>query len=235
MNSLRDPFNLRSGPAINILRAQLQTQSSQIAAKATEHLAAAQETVKEVADQVTEMAFNAPKHIPSFTDPDRRREDYTWAAAGMTAATGKVGQFAQNLYGERQLPLYKDKPYYSTTSGRRKGMMRKKRTIILGLVLFGLVYLFFFSGKKEEVKKRFAWSKVKKNGDWDAKREEVKKVFQQSWQAYEQHAWGMWHHTSFRIHTDSDQARTNLSRSARLAGIWRRTDWGGSSLMLWIP
>lgn len=109
----------------------------------------------------------------------------------MNAATSA----ASKLYGQKELPLYKDKPYYSKASGRRRGMMRKKRVIVLFIVVFVLVWLFGFSKKREEsilekLKIPVNWKGQRGKVDWNARREEVKQVFLESWEAYENAAWG---------------------------------------------
>ncbi|TGZ84482.1 family 47 glycosyl hydrolase [Ascodesmis nigricans] len=116
------------------------------------------------------MSFNMPKNVPSFTSSQRDLEDKVWAAA-----------FGQ----KKDLPMYKDKPYYTRSQGinSRRRMMRRKRVFFgLGVLLALAWWVGLFSGGMGG----------KRSGevDWEERRQEVKKVMQESWKAYETDAWG---------------------------------------------
>lgn len=152
------------------------------------------------------MSFALPNNVPSFTSSQREHEDGYWRSArrigGQPGHTGngfadKIGGFLD----QRELPMYKDKPY-SYTASRKKGHFYRRKRFIAGGILFltGLLYwLGLFSSPKsipEDLKKggRNAWSWLKKPEsavvDWNARRERVKEAFKLSWDGYERHAWG---------------------------------------------
>ncbi|CAZ83467.1 unnamed protein product [Tuber melanosporum] len=120
------------------------------------------------------MSFSIPKNVPSFTSPNREFED------------GAVG----GLFGaNRDLPLYKDKPYYQRSGRDRRKMYRRKRFLGGLIAIFGLFYWFgYFPGTGTSIlpiKK-----KTKEIVNWEDRREKVKEAFTLSWNAYEKHAWG---------------------------------------------
>lgn len=103
-------------------------------------------------------------------------------------AEGAVG----GLFGrDRDLPLYKDKPYYhhhGAIRQRRKMWLRKRILVLVSGLLFGLWWfgIFSSSGVTIRIPSRAANGPV----DWDVRREKVKDAFVSSWDAYEKHAWG---------------------------------------------
>ncbi|PUU82349.1 glycoside hydrolase [Tuber borchii] len=120
------------------------------------------------------MSFSIPKNVPSFTSPDRDFED------------GAVG----GLFGaNRDLPLYKDKPYYQRSGRNQRKMYRRKRFLLGFIAVFGLFYWFgYFSGTGTSILPNK--KKVKEIVDWEDRKEKVKEAFMLSWNAYEKHAWG---------------------------------------------
>src|SRR5690606_2501797 len=143
------------------------------------------------------MSFQPPKIIPSFTDSRRKRDDAVWSAAGMQSApfspsnTASLGnRFASAIYPNRDLPLYKDKPYYSAGTTGRTGRrrIRRKRNLI-GLLVVGIVvwWYCFAGGEEQVVVKSYAesWKERLRGGrsgrkeviDWNQRAEEVKQVF----------------------------------------------------------
>lgn len=193
MNNLRDPFSIRAKPALpfQLLRQQTITQTiatiTSEAQRAATHIqpavesaviavsdtvSAVSESVSAAADSAADaaMSFNMPKNVPSFTSSQRDLEDKVWAAA-----------FGQ----KKDLPMYKDKPYYTRSQGinSRRRMMRRKRVFFgLGVLLALAWWVGLFSGGMGG----------KRSGevDWEERRQEVKKVMQESWKAYETDAWG---------------------------------------------
>lgn len=195
MNSLHDPFSIRNKPtftpALQILRQQpllhIARGAAQSISSEVQHtvrnvvtpavdsaVESAKETAKETAQQ---MSFSIPKNVPSFTSAHRDLENQAWSAR----------------FGQRDLPLYKDKPYYSNSAAsQRKTMMRRKRVVILLAALAFCAYWFgLFS--KDGVQLPAA-STIMTTGrspvDWDERREKVREVFVESWAAYERDAWG---------------------------------------------
>lgn len=101
--------------------------------------------------------------------------------------------------GRKDLPLYKDKPYYSSRSSRRRPWWKKRRIFAsAGLLVMFVLYLFgFWGGKKEVAPKKdtnnWGWlGRDKPSGkvNWLDRRERVVEAFTLSWDAYERYAWG---------------------------------------------
>ncbi|KAG0133549.1 glycoside hydrolase [Tuber indicum] len=194
MNSLRDPFSLRNKTPLQILRSPLlQTIQTEVQKAAGPAIDSAVETLES-------MSFSIPKNVPSFTSPNREFEDVGWAAAksAVSPRTPKrpvtIGNIAEGAVGglfgaNRDLPLYKDKPYYQRSGRDRRKMYRRKRFLGGLIAVFGLFYWFgYFSGTGTSIlpiKK-----KTKEIVNWEDRREKVKEAFTLSWNAYEKHAWG---------------------------------------------
>jgi len=211
----RDPFNLRRSPAFTILRGT----AAQTAANITRRvLETGANTIINSSRQLAEdMSFSIPDNIPSFNNPQRELENRAWGSSGVTArsASGygggsgmhdKLGRYFERnksyFEGNKDLPLYKDKPYYSSaTSRRRRPLWRRRRVIALvGLFVMFVLYLFGVWGhneggqKPKKPKDSWSWlggsdrsgSKI----DWLDRRERVVEAFTLSWDAYERYAWG---------------------------------------------
>lgn len=126
---------------------------------------------------------------------------YQRAQNGSTGS-GIGGTLNEKLNGfldQRELPMYKDKPYNYGPSRKSVPLYRQWRFIGgIILVLLGSAYwLGLFSPAVAQVKKtgasKGAWnwlSKPDRSVDWDARREKVKDAFMLSWDGYEQYAWG---------------------------------------------
>lgn len=139
------------------------------------------------------MSFAVPRNVPNFESVQRRFEDNVWSKVSGT---------------EQGLPMYKDKPTvygYGGARGRR-GFIRSKRGIgLIALVVLGFFYWFGWSsgggetvldGKTES--SQTGWSPIigsakggKGQKTWDQRRAAVKDAFLLSWNAYEEHGWGM--------------------------------------------
>lgn len=230
MNTLRDPFSLRNKPAFTILhqsfRTPLQTIQSEVS-KAQKAALPAIETAVEKFDETLEKldeamsSFSIPKNVPSFTSPNREFEDMAWASAkgqsprsprggGMSMANiaeGAVG----GLFGrDRDLPLYKDKPYYKAGAQRQRKMwLRKRMFLLFSGVLFGLWWFGVFSASGVTLPQIPGREKKKGPADWNARRESVKEAFVQSWDAYEKHAWG--NSSSYLNYLNHTQSHTHSS------------------------
>jgi mannosyl-oligosaccharide alpha-1,2-mannosidase len=200
--NVRDPFDLHRSPAFNIIRGTARQAAAHVSqrvreagAQAIEAGTQALETGKQAVEDMS--SFSIPKNAPSFTDPQREMENRAWGASGMTARSthvhtnggvisgmqDKVGTFFEK---NRDLPMYKDKPYSYASSRRRQPLWRKKRVLGIGavFVVFVLYLLGFFD---------WNWKPRAETGpqiDWLGRRERVKEAFTLSWDAYDRYAWG---------------------------------------------
>jgi mannosyl-oligosaccharide alpha-1,2-mannosidase len=166
------------------------------------------------------MSFQLPSRIPAFDSAQREIEDGYWRATnphnrgsssyansnGLDITT-KIGNF---INPSRDLPMYKDKPYFNP---RRPSRGRRSRALWLVICLvFGFILWVFWSGKSPDgvrhpiIKSMHGgemWSWVKsfdRTGkgqgagkdavNWDERRERVKDAFLVSWEGYEKDAWG---------------------------------------------
>ncbi|KAF2456647.1 family 47 glycosyl hydrolase [Lineolata rhizophorae] len=149
------------------------------------------------------MSFNVPRNVPTFEDPRRRYEDVIWSSSGRSRfASGENGHaqgVADRLGGMfasgGDLPMYKDKPYYS--SSRRRRWYKRKRVLasVLSVVLVALYWFGLFSSSDSKPGASRLWQggfSPRPSGvvDWDERREAVRDAFKLSWSAYEEHGWG---------------------------------------------
>ena len=140
----------------------------------------------------------------AYMDSVRPSANGSWAASKMHAQNGNtangIGQKLEGFFDNRQLPMYKDKPY-SYVSSRRKPPPYKRPQILLGVLLafFGLLYwLGIFSPLMSKPRRVIEPGKVDLSRlmpglaavDWEDRRERVKEAFVLSWDGYEQNAWG---------------------------------------------
>ncbi|KAI1872614.1 hypothetical protein JX265_005494 [Neoarthrinium moseri] len=181
---IRDPFNIHNkNSAVSILR----TTATRAAIGITEKAVEAGINVIEKGKQTAEdMAFQMPKNVPSFSNPQRALEDQSWGS-GVTSRFGR---------GSQALPMYKDKPYAYPPSQRSRPAWRRKRVVgVFLLVLSLLYYLGVFSSGRHAATEKPSWSWLKnseseKKADWSKRRERVVDAFKLSWDAYERYAWG---------------------------------------------
>ena len=211
MNSLRDPFAIRSKPALTILvqkAASARTEAIEAASKIEipTFETIAENTQAKLESLAESMAFSVPRNVPAFTNPNREREDQIWSAVtgkvhspksphGRGGIVGAAGGF----FKDKELPMYKDKPYYYTGSYRRRKIWQRKG--FWGILVFFIIGLYWFGIFSEEQRDRtkkipfFRGGKWQwKSGEvinWDERREKVKEAFLVSWEGYEKHAWGM--------------------------------------------
>lgn len=206
MNSLRDPFAIRSKPPLAILVQKLASATTESNIRLPTIIEAIAENTEAKHESVAEpMAFSVPRNVPSFDHPDREREDRIWSAVTGVASPrkgntlGTITSAASGLFKDRELPMYKDKPYYYTSSYRRTRIWKRKRYWgILLIIIFGLYWLGFLSGDGQQRSKGIPFLSGGKSPwkseeviNWEERREEVKQAFLQSWDGYERHAWGM--------------------------------------------
>ncbi|GKT82919.1 LOW QUALITY PROTEIN: glycoside hydrolase family 47 protein [Colletotrichum tofieldiae] len=194
--NVRDPFNLHRNTALNVFKVTASRAAQNIKEKAVEAGATA----------LNDMAFNVPKNVPSFSNPQRVLEDRYWGASAPIRPWGNSGIFhgvqgrVEDLLGTRgQLPMYKDKPYAHHASRRFRPLWRRKRSILVTLLLLfsGLWFFGFFSEGSKARESASTWTgwlgasePTGKKVDWLKRRERVVEAFELSWDAYERYAWG---------------------------------------------
>ncbi|KZL73328.1 glycoside hydrolase family 47 protein [Colletotrichum tofieldiae] len=197
--NVRDPFNLHRNTALNVFKVTASRAAQNIKEKAVEAGATA----------LNDMAFNVPKNVPSFSNPQRVLEDRYWGASAVNSRSGRGGNSGifhgvqgrvEDLLGTRgQLPMYKDKPYAHHASRRFRPLWRRKRSILVTLLLLfsGLWFFGFFSEGSKARESASTWTgwlgasePTGKKVDWLKRRERVVEAFELSWDAYERYAWG---------------------------------------------
>ncbi len=168
--------------------------------------AQAAESGRQAAEEMS--SFSIPKNIPSFSNPQRELENRVWGSSGVTARSaamhqnGGLGSVQDRLGGffekNRDLPMYKDKPFSYVSSRRRKSWWKRRRLLALvGLFIMFCLYLLGVIGDETATKKaKNGWNwlqRPEKTGrtDWLSRRERVVDAFKLSWDAYERYAWGM--------------------------------------------
>jgi endoplasmic reticulum Man9GlcNAc2 1,2-alpha-mannosidase len=207
--NVRDPFGLRSNPAVSILRSVATQKAQQLGDKAIEAGASAIQVGRQA---VEDMSFSVPRNVPSFGNhPQRIAEDRLWGSSGVTARSVRAGGVLGGVQdrvgglldpGKNSLPMYKDKPYAYPPSQRLRPIYRRKRVVLLAA--FAVFALLWWSGAldkhKEKVQaplRKWNWLKDEGEGsssgkkvDWTKRRDRVVEAFELSWNAYERYAWG---------------------------------------------
>ena len=137
------------------------------------------------------------------TDYSRGSANGSWARPKTAEQNGYTGngisQKLEGFFDNRQLPMYKDKPY-SYIASRRKPALLRRWQVVVGIVTL-LVGLFFWCGvlplpgfrRRMIPPGRVNLGRLRPNQavDWDDRREKVKEAFMLSWDGYEEYAWGM--------------------------------------------
>ncbi|KAK2753603.1 mannosyl-oligosaccharide alpha-1,2-mannosidase [Arachnomyces sp. PD_36] len=161
------------------------------------------------------MSFQLPSKVPAFDSSQRPLEDGYWSATTSSAHGGFASKFKPFGDSDRDLPMYKDKPYFAPKRTGPAAERRRRRRllwIIIGLAFLGLVWWLwsgpnyandFIKGQGFGIKKGgdlWKWMKglekgesdkaSSKNVDWEARREKVRDAFIVSWDSYEKHGWG---------------------------------------------
>lgn len=139
------------------------------------------------------------------SDSDSYSAGGNWPQSRVNALNGHtsngISQKLEGYFDNRQLPMYKDKPF-SYAASRRKPPIYKRWRVILGAVLGlpALYYLFGTSTSRAPISrgkstggKALGWLRRPDSVtvDWDERRERVKEAFILSWDGYEKYAWGM--------------------------------------------
>lgn len=129
------------------------------------------------------MSFSIPQNVPDFSASVREVENRLWAAKGKAS--------------DRELPLYKDKPYGIDYSHKRT---KKKRKVLMLLAMAGAIFYLLYrfgnpdsegsAGPGKNIKDYLPFLKSKPKVSWDERRDAVKTAFQRSWHGYEKYAWG---------------------------------------------
>ena len=114
----------------------------------------------------------------------------------MTGMQDRMGGY----FGEnRDLPMYKDKPYSYASSRRHQPLWKRKR--VVGVVVVFLITVLWLLGyfrndaaATQKAKDTWNWlQRPETTGmkvDWLDRRERVKEAFTLSWDAYDRYAWG---------------------------------------------
>ena len=111
--------------------------------------------------------------------------------------SGKLDEF----FDQRELPMYKDKPYYQSAT-RKGGPLYQRWRVVGGAVLLLVLLVIWLghsnlsdSGSRQGRTTRAPWkwfgaNKDPSGVDWNTRREKVKEAFILSWDGYSQYAWG---------------------------------------------
>ncbi len=207
MHHIRDPFNVRRGPAVSLLRSTPGVAADTAASYTQTDIANGQLTFEDASAGVpSDMSFSRPRNAPAFGDPQQRKmEDSIWSGSGKSRfpetghSNGVAGRIGSILGDKKELPMYKDKPYNYARSRRKPFWPGGKRlAVLLLLVFFAMLYLLGVvlrgtdAGPNAGTTSKLweAFSKTEKAVNWDERRERVKDAFRVSWDAYEKHAWG---------------------------------------------
>jgi mannosyl-oligosaccharide alpha-1,2-mannosidase len=148
------------------------------------------------------MSFQVPQDAPSFTSIQPAQEDVYWRqkhsnghATRGGAAAAAVSSKIHDIFGEHEdLPMYKDKPHFPSSSRRRGGMLQRKR--LWGLIGFPVLLFLWWTGWLpwnagqiyDPAAHRHSFFS---DDDWTKQRLAVKEVFKTTWEGYEKYAWGM--------------------------------------------
>ena len=136
------------------------------------------------------------------TDYSRPSANGSWARSKTAEQNGYTGngisQKLEGFFDNRQLPMYKDKPY-SYIASRRKPALHRRWQVVVGIVTL-FVGLSFWLGvlplpgfrRRVIPSGRVNLGRLGPNQavDWDDRREKVKEAFMLSWDGYEKYAWG---------------------------------------------
>lgn len=187
------------------------------------------------------MAFQTSPNAPSFSSSQRPHDDSYWRASvtarsqgdgegygglrgyGLSQSAhherdyrnggGGLGKGLSRFFGgQRDLPTYKDKPYFAPRRTAARGYRRRYIFGALGLAMFLLTWISLgrWGGRRSHAHVGLGmaggysfmeWvqsvgsgdassSTLSETIDWSARRELVKEAFKISWDAYEEHGWG---------------------------------------------
>lgn len=160
------------------------------------------------------MSFQLPSKVPAFDSSQRPLEDGYWSAAKSSAHEGFASKYNPFGDSERDLPMYKDKPYFAPKRTGPAAERRRRRRflwLVVGVTFLGLVWWLWSRPSANDLMWRqglnmkkggdlWKWMKglekgesenaLSKDVDWEARREKVKDAFIVSWDSYEKHGWG---------------------------------------------
>lgn len=131
------------------------------------------------------MSFSIPNKVPSFGSAVRDAENQFWQAARGTAGSAS----------DRELPLYKDKPYGVDFKHAERNKKRQKYAF-LTLAILCVVYLIYSFGQSQASDDpkgpswMSGWFPAKEEVSWKERQDAVKSAFVDSWKGYEKYAWG---------------------------------------------
>lgn len=127
------------------------------------------------------MSFSIPAHVPNLSSAMRDAENSLWSAAKRSSS-------------DKELPLYKDKPY-----GSNHKRNQKRRKILLLLAIAGAIFYMIYNFGRAESSTSSSSSTPssmlnflnrKKKVNWKDRQNQVKQAFKDSWAGYEKYAWG---------------------------------------------
>ena len=138
-----------------------------------------------------------------YSDFVPRAANGSWAGSRIPAQNGHTGngisQKLEDFFDNRQLPMYKDKPYSYAASTRKPPLYRRWQ-IILGamLVISGLSYTLGLFTPTRVKRGAYEPGKIDLSQlmpgltavEWEERRERVRDAFILSWDGYERYAWG---------------------------------------------
>ena len=152
------------------------------------------------------MSFSIPHNAPNFVSNQRANEDVYWGSARRPYPNGRanhgIGSSLNDLFENKSLPMYKDKPYSYAVSRRQAPWYKRSGVWLVFGVLSLLNFYLFWTYLRPSVQatveddygSTITWNWLKKAGDtavnWELRREAVKDAFKLSWDGYANHAWG---------------------------------------------
>ncbi|KAK9452666.1 glycoside hydrolase [Dipodascopsis uninucleata] len=139
------------------------------------------------------MSFRVPQNIPDLSTSARSLEDYVYSK------TSEILGSNGSTFGTRakdELPMFKDKPIGASYSEQRSKNRRRALVCIVAL-LIGIVFFSYrvSSDKNGENTTGVgnsggAWFSLRGKNVWKERQEMVRQAFLESWNGYEQHAFG---------------------------------------------
>jgi endoplasmic reticulum Man9GlcNAc2 1,2-alpha-mannosidase len=144
------------------------------------------------------MAFSIPRNAPNFSSNQRQYEDAYWPSSGrskysISPRSGlSISPFGA-FRGDRELPMYKDKPYNYPFSRRSRG--RNFWIVVVLLLIVGWYFIVprLFRHQRNSTSGRSLENftgRAKGSREWAEKRAAVVQAMEKSWGGYEKHAWG---------------------------------------------
>jgi Glycosyl hydrolase family 47 len=124
------------------------------------------------------MSFNVPQRLPDFANQERRQYE-NWNHINRTSS--RTSPFT-----------YKDKPFYGGVHPARRRRWYTSKWFLGSVVVFCVLWCMhrLLPGTQQEFEEELYRHQRAGEGDWEARRERVKEVFQYSWNGYVDHAWG---------------------------------------------